>query len=135
MQETIKLSGDNVIINNPMTIGPLGKGHYALQTYTEDTWSKEKVKASAKSQLTPFGAQNASQGFYEKAYDKIFQNYYTDDFFFTIGKGQLGELNRQLVRKVNIVVPVYDDSCFDYCGADKNAHTRCKKTKCQPLCK
>ena len=118
-----------------MTIGPLGKGHYALQTYTEDTWSKGRVKAFANFQLTSFIAQNASEGFYEKVYDKEYQNYYTDDFFFAIGKGQLGELSRELVRKVKVVVPVFDDSCFDYCGADNEDHTHCRKTKCQQLCK
>ena len=61
-------------------------------------------------------------------------------FFFFFGKSfELeicpGEnLEREMVRKVNIMVPVYDDTCFNFCGKLLDTQRlECKKKWCQEL--
>ena len=50
-------------------------------------------------------------------------------------------MERRLVRKVNIWVPVFDDGCFRFCGLDEDMRDKikslkdCKKKYCKPLSK
>ena len=81
---------------------------------------------------------------------KYFQvkNYFTDNYYFNLGgeKKTLGgrelqlkwylivnttDLKRRLVRKVNIWIPIYDDSCFDW-SEDASA-MKIKENNCQEL--
>lgn len=97
-----------------------------------------------------------TKGFYKKAYYGRYQEYYTDRYYLAVGKvekeqGKVtkwfsgrrfenlcsseAELKREMVRKVNILVPIFDDSCFNYCGESETDRIRCKKEFCQALSK
>ena len=43
------------------------------------------------------------------------------------------DLERKMVRKVNILVPIYDDSCFNYCGGGVDEGMECKRKFCTAL--
>ena len=43
------------------------------------------------------------------------------------------DLERRMVRKVNILVPIYDDSCFNYCGRGVDRGIYCKRNFCKAL--
>ena len=38
-----------------------------------------------------------------------------------------------MVRKVNIMVPIFDDTCFNFCGTGETKRVDCKKKYCQAL--
>ena len=102
-----------------------------------------------------FQKPEETKGFFTKAYDGLYQEYYTDLYYLAVGKVEkpLGEsfffffgksfeleicpgenLEREMVRKVNIMVPVYDDTCFNFCGKLLDTQRlECKKKWCQEL--
>merc|ERR1711974_352521 len=92
-----------------------------LEAYSNETWNMEPVE---------------TKGFYKKAYFGRYHEYYTDRYYMAVGpveKVLEAELEREMVRKVNIWVPVYDDTCFNYCGEEENERLECKRTFCQAL--
>ena len=78
--------------------------------------------------------------------NKDVKNYYRDQYHIEVGdpyeeytqenKTIPASLTRLLVRKVNIYVSVYDDTCFNFCnGTTKDALRRCSDNNCSPMAK